>query len=81
MSGHALVQRLPAAANYVESSHSIKAGQILKLERLLEKWVAMGYEPAAIVESPGTFSRRGGIVDIYPNFRVSCASGVFWRQG
>ncbi|MBQ9123936.1 MAG: transcription-repair coupling factor [Lachnospiraceae bacterium] len=33
--------------------------------RLSEKLVAMGYEKAYQVESPGQFSVRGGIVDIY----------------
>ena len=28
--------------------------------------MGLGYEAAAVVEAPGQFSRRGGIVDIWP---------------
>ncbi len=32
----------------------------------LQRWlVASGYEPAALVDEPGTFSRRGGIIDLF----------------
>ncbi|MBK9613359.1 hypothetical protein [Candidatus Amarobacter glycogenicus] len=35
---------------------------------LLEKWLGWGYQPATVVEEPGAFSRRGGIVDVWaPN--------------
>ena len=33
---------------------------------MLATWVGLGYESAAVVEAPGQFSRRGGIVDIWP---------------
>lgn len=33
---------------------------------LLRHWLAMGYEATPVVMEPGTFSRRGGVVDIFP---------------
>lgn len=33
---------------------------------LEKKWYQIGYEPEEMVEIPGTFCRRGGILDIYP---------------
>ena len=33
---------------------------------LILRWIGMGYEPAALVMEPGRFSRRGGILDIFP---------------
>ena len=33
--------------------------------------MALGYEPATVVVEPGTFSRRGGILDIFP---LACRS-------
>ena len=44
----------------------LRRGQSIVLNELLAKWVTLGYEPEAVVEVPGTFSRRGGIVDIWP---------------
>ena len=45
---------------------SIAVGQTLPPNDLLAYSVRAGYEPVAVVEEPGTFSRRGSIVDIYP---------------
>ncbi len=44
----------------------IRQGQNFDANRLLSQWVGWGYESAAVVEAPGQFSRRGGIVDIWP---------------
>ncbi len=41
-------------------------GEQWKLDKLIRSFVGMGYEPAPIVVAPGTFSRRGGILDIFP---------------
>ncbi|NDJ53828.1 MAG: hypothetical protein GYB68_12205, partial [Chloroflexi bacterium] len=35
-------------------------------ERLLMRWQQMGYGAVPVVTEPGTFSHRGGILDIYP---------------
>ncbi|UCC65671.1 MAG: hypothetical protein JSV36_06535, partial [Anaerolineae bacterium] len=40
-------------------------GQRISLEKTLDRWVGSGYEPASVIQEPGTFSRRGGIVDIF----------------
>jgi transcription-repair coupling factor (superfamily II helicase) len=45
---------------------SIRQGQAFEPNRLLAQWVGWGYESAAVVEAAGQFSRRGGIVDIWP---------------
>ena len=44
----------------------IRQGQAFDLHRMTASWVGLGYESAAVVETPGQFSRRGGIVDIWP---------------
>jgi transcription-repair coupling factor (superfamily II helicase) len=35
-------------------------------DTLIRRWLDIGYEPSSIVTEPGTYSRRGGILDIYP---------------
>ena len=32
----------------------------------MAQWVQLGYQPEEVVEVPGSFSRRGGILDIFP---------------
>ena len=48
------------------SLRRIEVGGIVRLEQMTNNWVQTGYQPAEIVEEPGTFARRGGIVDIWP---------------
>jgi len=44
----------------------LRVGQTIRLSRLLDDLVAYAYEPVSVVEEPGTFSQRGGILDVYP---------------
>ena len=49
------------------ASVSLKVGQrIPKLDDLLTHWVNLGYRHEPLVESPGCFSQRGGIIDVFP---------------
>ncbi|MBN1220367.1 MAG: transcription-repair coupling factor [Anaerolineae bacterium] len=43
-----------------------KVGQHISLNEVVGQWVEMGYQPEEVVEIPGSFSRRGGILDIFP---------------
>jgi transcription-repair coupling factor (superfamily II helicase) len=43
-----------------------RQGQEIDLQRMLDSWVAHGYRPEAVVEEPGAFSRRGGLIDVFP---------------
>jgi transcription-repair coupling factor (superfamily II helicase) len=43
-----------------------RLGQEIDLERTLRRWVEHGYRPTAVVDEPGTFSRRGGLIDVFP---------------
>ncbi|MDA1219958.1 MAG: transcription-repair coupling factor [Chloroflexi bacterium] len=50
-----------------DSRVSLKMGQrIPKLDELLTHWVNLGYRHEPLVESPGCFSQRGGIIDVFP---------------
>ena len=44
----------------------VKVGEIIRLDQTLARWVQTGYNPADVVEEPGVFARRGGIIDIWP---------------
>src|SRR5699024_90486 len=41
-------------------------GEEIKIDSYLSSLVDMGYERAGMVTTPGEFSLRGGIIDIYP---------------
>ncbi|MBD1372461.1 transcription-repair coupling factor [Hazenella sp. IB182357] len=50
---------------FKEAHIAISVGHVLPLSNLIEKLVKVGYERVDMVEKPGEFSVRGGIVDIY----------------
>ena len=51
---------------YVLGVRSIQVGQRLTVTKVLGSWLELGYEMVSVVQSPGTFSRRGGIIDVFP---------------
>ena len=54
--------RLPAS----EGNCTWRVGDRVRLDSMLSQWVQLGYRNEPVVDSPGTFSHRGGILDIYP---------------
>jgi len=62
----ALMQRTLPVKLFRDRSQVLQVGKRYALDRLLQQWVGLGYEPTTMVTEPGTFSRRGGILDIFP---------------
>jgi transcription-repair coupling factor (superfamily II helicase) len=62
----ALLQPLAHDSEESEQLDVISVGDRVLLDQLLRSWVAAGYAENALVEEPGTFSRRGGVVDVFP---------------
>jgi len=65
-SARALMQKTIPVREFQAGVFTLQEGQQVSLEKMLAHWVSLGYEPASIVEEPGTFSRRGGIIDVFP---------------
>jgi transcription-repair coupling factor (superfamily II helicase) len=65
-SAPALMQKTTRYSDFTATCHTIKTGMDIEPLELLSQWQAMGYRVESIVEVPGSMSRRGGIVDIYP---------------
>jgi transcription-repair coupling factor (superfamily II helicase) len=64
-SPRALMQPTLSPANFKARTQIIKRDAYLRLDALLEHWLAIGYETESVVERVGTFSRRGGIIDVW----------------
>ena len=60
----ALRKTIPPNA-FENASHTIAVGQRVRLGHMLAQWVELGYRRDDGVEVPGSFSLRGGIVDVY----------------
>ncbi len=65
-SAHSLCQKTIPPSLFASLSHPIAQGIKLDMEHLIARWLGMGYRWESTVEVPGSFSRRGGILDIYP---------------
>ncbi len=67
-SARALVHKTLPVREFRLGMREYRVGQEIDLQRILAMWVAHGYRPVAVVDEPGTFSRRGGLIDIFsPN--------------
>ncbi len=62
----ALMHRLLPAEKLADLHLDLEWGQQIEIDALTKKLVEMGYRREAMVESPGEFSVRGTIVDVYP---------------
>jgi transcription-repair coupling factor (superfamily II helicase) len=65
-SARALLTRTLPKRDFVAATRPLRAGQSVRLDKLLESWIGAGYSSETIVVEPGQFSRRGGIVDVWP---------------
>ena len=61
-----VMQKTVSRETFLSLCHTLKVGQRIHLEPLLQQWVHMGYTLEPSVEVPGTASRRGGIIDVFP---------------
>ncbi|MFE8704038.1 transcription-repair coupling factor [Cytobacillus sp. FJAT-54145] len=57
---------LPPINFWKSQQLTLKVGEDVDVEKQLLKFVEMGYVRSEMVASPGEFSVRGGIIDIYP---------------
>jgi transcription-repair coupling factor (superfamily II helicase) len=74
----ALMQRTLPPREFRAASRVIRRGQQADPDKLLRTWLGIGYTPASVVVEPGTFNRRGGIVDIFPINAMAPLRMEFW---
>ena len=62
---HAALQYLIPQPVFAQSCVTLKVGSVIERESLLRHLLRTGYRRVSVVEIPGEFSIRGGIVDIF----------------
>jgi transcription-repair coupling factor (superfamily II helicase) len=77
-SAAALFPRVTPPEDFAAQVFTLEQGQKIKPEALLEEWVRMGFEPAPMVEDAGTFTRRGGVLDVFPPAHSRPVRIEFW---
>lgn len=66
MSSEASSLKVPPKEFFLENSLSLKISDVWDHDELLEKLIVLGYSPSISVEEPGSFAKKGEILDIYP---------------
>jgi len=66
LSAEALLDRMVPPAVFHANKLALSVGDIAEPEAVIRKLSQMGYERSNLVEGPGQFALRGGILDIYP---------------
>ena len=61
-----LSRKQPSFTDFAAAFHTIKEEAIHDPLALMKRWQSLGYTVESTVEIPGTMSRRGGIIDIFP---------------
>jgi len=62
----ATISRTIPREDFISACHTLEQGMTVNPLELLPQWQSMGYEMEDLVEVPGTMSKRGGIIDIFP---------------
>ncbi|MFQ5340451.1 MAG: transcription-repair coupling factor, partial [Anaerolineae bacterium] len=66
ISARALVHRTLPPWDFEAEVRVLKRGDWIPMSDLLQGVYRLGYRPTPVVDQPGEFSHRGGIVDVFP---------------
>jgi len=61
----ALLQRLMPTSVFIDACAELRAGKSIEREAFIARLLRLGYRRGSVVENPGEFSVRGGILDVY----------------
>ena len=62
----AIAKKVPGLQDFSKRYLEVKTGKHIRRDAFLRYLIDSGYEETSVVEEPGYFARRGGIIDIYP---------------
>ncbi len=65
-SARSLMTRTMPRRDYLKACRKLSVNQGVKSDALLRSWSEMGYQRVNTVLEPGQFSKRGGILDVWP---------------
>ena len=62
----ASAMRLRSGGFYADLAKVVRRGEMMDAERLIEHLRIVGYSQVDVVDMPGEFAHRGGLLDVYP---------------
>ncbi|MFV0503708.1 MAG: transcription-repair coupling factor [Lachnospirales bacterium] len=78
ISASSLLDRLMPVDLFEKYKIKLEVGKSIPLDELVEKLARMGYKSRSRVEYVGHFSKRGGIIDIFPTMEENAIRIEFW---
>lgn len=78
LSVEALMERLPKKEVFERFVIQLREGDTIERQDLIQKLIFMGYERTELVEAPGQFAARGGILDIFSPTSETAIRMEFW---
>lgn len=67
ISAKSFLRKFPSFEDYEPIRIEVKIGQKLSFDEFIEKLQEFGYEKVDMVNTKGSFSVRGGIIDVFPS--------------
>ncbi len=64
-SAASIMRKLPPKKRFIECSITVEPGKEINLKKLQKRLFELGYKREDMVEAPGQYSIRGGIIDIF----------------
>ena len=61
-----IIRKIPSPESFLKANIPVQEGKKLIRNDFLKNIINSGYDEEEIVEFPGEFARRGGIIDIFP---------------
>ena len=78
LTAEALLDRLSPSSAFAQRVLELSPGQAWDIPGLCARLLAMGYERVSMIEGPGQFAQRGGILDVYTPLYESAIRLEFW---
>ena len=77
-STEAMLDRFPKKEIFLSAIQRVHVGDVIDLTDFVKKLAGMGYERTELVEGPGQFALRGGILDIFSLTADEAVRLEFW---
>jgi transcription-repair coupling factor (superfamily II helicase) len=74
----AVMTRTLSPETFDASCWTLRRREMYRIDQFLRRLIGLGYESTSVVTEPGQFSRRGGIVDLWPTALESPARLEFF---
>ena len=65
-SAEAIAERVPPPDTVSDETMTVRVGEDIAPETLMDRLTGQGFEPVEFVSAPGELALRGGILDVYP---------------